>query len=238
MASRIELEPIRPSAPHPLGRIAMRQTWRRLTFLHWPYAPDLIRPLIPPSLELDTFDGAAWIGLVPFEIYGTPGIPHFPETNLRTYVIGPDGSRAVWFFSLDAARLAAVLGARAGYHLPYFWARMSVTSQRGTIHYRSRRHWSHDGRVMTDIVIQPGPLYTAEELTPRDHFLTARFRLYTLSRGRLRSAQIEHPPWPLARASVIELRQTLTDALGLPRPAGAPLALYSAEVAVKIGRLI
>jgi len=221
-----------------LERVAMRQIWRRLTFLHWPYAPHLIRPFIPTGLVLDTFDDAAWIGLVPFEIYGTPGIPHFPETNLRTYVIGPDGSRAVWFFSLEAARLAAVLGARIGYHLPYFWAKMHVTSKDGAIHYRSLRHWTHASSAMTDIVIQPGEAFQASELTERDHFLTARYRLYTTSRGRLRYAQIEHPPWPLARASLLQLRQTLFEKAGLPSPAGAPLVHYAAELAVKIGRLI
>jgi len=104
-------------------RVAMSQTWRRLTFLHWPYEPALVQPLLSSGLVLDTFDGAAWIGLLPFEIYNLRGIPHFSETNVRTYVIGPDGSRAVWFFSLDAARLAAVLGARVAYHCLTFGRR-------------------------------------------------------------------------------------------------------------------
>lgn len=216
----------------------MRQTWRRLTFLHWPYAPDLIRPLIPPALDVDTFDDAAWVGLVPFEIYDFPGIPHFPETNLRTYVVGPDGSRAVWFFSLEAARVAAVVGARVGYHLPYFWAKMRVTSKNDTIHYRSERHWPHDSGAMTEIAIQPGERYKSDDLTDRDHFLTARYRLYTTSGGRLRHADIEHPPWPLARANVIHLRQTLFKRSELPPPSGAPLVHYSSELAVKIGPLI
>jgi uncharacterized protein len=215
----------------------LRQTWRRLTFLHWPYLPDLIRSFIPAGLELDTFDGAAWVGLVPFEIYDFPGIPHFPETNLRTYVLGPDGSRAVWFFSLEAARLAAVLGARIGYYLPYFWAQMCVAEEDGVIHYRSRRHWPHDSSATTDITIQPGDLYHLGDLTDRDHFLTARYRLYSTSRGQLRHADIEHPPWPLARANVTDLRQTLFEAAGLPPPAGAPLVHYAAELAVKIGQL-
>lgn len=216
----------------------MRQTWRRLTFLHWPCAPDLIRRFIPAALELDTFDKAAMIGLVPFEIYDTPGIPHFPETNLRTYVVGPDGSRAVWFFSLEAASLLAVIGARAGYHLPYFWARMRVRAVNGAIHYASQRHWPHDSSAMTEIVVKPGELHKPGELTDRDHFLTARYRLYTTSVRRLRYAQIEHAPWPLARASVLELRQTLFERAGLPPPLGSPLVHYAAELAVKIGRLI
>jgi uncharacterized protein len=220
-----------------MKKAAMRQTWRRLTFLHWPFAPDLIRPLIPRSLDLDTLDGAAWIGLVPFEIHGTPLLPYFPETNLRTYVIGPGGHAAVWFFSLEAARLAAVIGARAAYHLPYFWAGMRVRSENGAIRYRSRRHWPHDSSAMTDILIEPGETLAPSQIAALDHFLTARFRLYTLARGRLAYAQIEHPAWPLARGRVIELKQTLFASAGLPAPAGDPLVHYSEELAVNIGPL-
>jgi uncharacterized protein YqjF (DUF2071 family) len=215
----------------------MSQTWRRLTFLHWPYQPAVVQQLLPPGLVLDTFAGAAWIGLVPFEIHNLRGIPRFPETNVRTYVIGPDGSRAVWFFSLDAARLAAVLGARVLYHLPYFWAKMRVASKDGTIQYRSRRKWPHSAHVMSDIVVKPGPRFAVEELDERDHFLTARFRLYTLRGGRIGWAQIEHQPWPLARATVLTLNQNVIDAAGLPTPEGPPLVHYSADIDVKIGHI-
>ncbi len=95
--------------------------------------------------------------------------------------LDPTAARAVWFFSLEAARLLAVLGARIGYHLPYFWAKMRVTSPDGAHPLPSRRHWPHDSSAMTDIVIQPGELYHPGELTDRDHFLTARYRLYTTS---------------------------------------------------------
>jgi uncharacterized protein YqjF (DUF2071 family) len=213
----------------------MSQTWRCLTFLHWPYEPALVQSLLPPGLLLDTFDSAAWIGLVPFEIHNLRGIPHFPETNVRTYVIGPDGGRAVWFFSLDAARLAAVLGARVAYHLPYFWAKMHVVSQNGMIHYRSRRKRPHSVSVMSDIVVKPAERFAAQELGERDHFLTARYRLYTLIHGRLGWAQIEHKPWPLAHATVVTLNQNLIEASGLPAPEGQPLVHYSAEIDVKIG---
>lgn len=213
----------------------MHQTWRRLTFLHWPYAARVIRDLVPPGLQLDTFDGMAWVGLVPFEIHEIPGIPHFPETNLRTYVIGPDGSRAVWFFSLEAARVMAVVGARIVYHLPYFWAKMRVTSENGVIHYQSRRHWPHDPHAVTDIRMQPGDRFQPGALSGLDHFLTARFQLYAASGERLYRAQIEHAPWPLARAAVLNVRQTLFEASALPPPEGPPIAHYSEELHVKIG---
>lgn len=223
------------NASEPLRRVAMRQTWRRLTFLHWPYDPNLIRRFIPPGLELDTLGNTAWIGLVPFEIFDSPGIPYFPETNLRTYVIGPDGRRAVWFFSLEAASLTAVIGARIGYRLPYYWAKMRVTSENGVIHYQSRRHWPHDPHAVTDIQVQPGERFRSGVLSDLDRFLTARFQLCAASGGRLHRARIEHPPWPLARATVLDVRETLFEANALPPPQGPPIAHYSGELHVKIG---
>src|SRR5581483_3542727 len=111
----------------------LRQTWKHLTFLHWPYDPAVVRPLVPAELELDLAAGAAWIGLVPFLLTdltlphapAAPWLSQFPETNVRTYVYDKHGRRGVWFFSLDAARLTAVIGARSGYALPYYWSRMS-----------------------------------------------------------------------------------------------------------------
>ncbi len=172
---------------------------------------------------------------MPFEIYGTPGLPYFPETNLRTYIVGPDGSRAVWFFSLEASRLAAVIGARIAYHLPYFWASMRVSAENDAIHYQGRRRWPHEASAITDIAVQSEA--SPSDLTERDHFLTARYRLYTLARGNLWHANIEHPPWPLARAKVRELHETLFARAGLPHPIGPPLAHYAGDVPVKIGRL-
>jgi len=119
----------------------MEQSWESLTFLHWKYEPAVVQPLIGKGLELDLFDGAAWVGLVPFVLSGVrfgglpvlPGFGAFPETNVRTYVRG--GATGVWFFSLDAARLAAVAGARASFGLPYFWSRMRVRRQGSVTHY-------------------------------------------------------------------------------------------------------
>ena len=111
---------VQSSPPHRVTHPLMRQTWRDLTFLHWPYDPSLVRPLVPAELELDLYDGAAWVGLVPFVITGLthprapvlPWLSNFPETNVRTYVVDRKGRNGVWFFSLDAGRLAAVIGAR------------------------------------------------------------------------------------------------------------------------------
>ncbi|HLW77089.1 MAG TPA: DUF2071 domain-containing protein [Bryobacteraceae bacterium] len=216
----------------------MSQTWRRLTFLHWPYEPSVVQALLPSGLEVDTFADTAWVGLVPFEIHNLRSVRHFPETNVRTYVIGPDGSRAVWFFSLDAARLAAVIGARVAYHLPYVWATMRATLENATIRYRSRRKWPHAIHPVSDIVVKPGERYRPDELGERDHFLTARYRLYSRVRDKLAFAQVEHEPWPLARATLVSLNQNLIEAVSLPSPRGAPLVHYCEQLDVKIGYLV
>lgn len=216
----------------------MRQTWRDLTFLHWPYDPSVVRPLVPAELELDLFDGAAWVGLVPFLITGLtyprgpvlPWLSNFPETNVRTYVVDREGRGGVWFFSLDAARLPAVIGARLAYALPYFWARMTILSNDAGTRYTSTR--LHGPKAESDIRVRPGDaIATPSEL---GHFLTARFRLYAWRGGRLLDAAIDHEPWPLQRASVLELRQNLLQAAGLPELSCEPLAHFSRQVDVLV----
>ncbi len=218
----------------------MRQAWRDLTFLHWRFSPDTVRPLIPPGLELDLWDGAAWVGLVPFAIEdltlpqapAVPWLSHFLETNVRTYVTGRTGHRGVWFFSLDAARLAAVLGARIAYALPYFWARMSLERNGNRVHYRSRR--IAPDRAGCDITVETGP--PLPETSEFELYLTARFRLFAHRRGRVLQAPIEHKPWPLHHAHPMQLRQNLLSAAGLPDPQGEPIAHFSPRIEVLVGR--
>jgi hypothetical protein len=217
----------------------MYQRWPRLTFLHWRYKPDTIRNLIPKQLALDTFDGAAWLGLVPFEVVdlrppwmpALPWISHFPETNVRTYVREPNGNRGVWFFTLAAARLPAVLTARTSYHLPYRWAAMTVMESSGQVRYESRRNRLF-GRGRTNIVVEPGEPLVATEL---DNFVTARFWLFAAAGKRIYAAPIEHKPWPLQGAKVVRLAEDLIQDSGLPNPEGEPLVHYSTDIAVKIG---
>jgi len=216
----------------------MRQTWNYVTFLHWPYDPAVVRPLLPRELELDLFDGAAWVGLVPFLITGLtlprwpalPWLSRFPETNVRTYVVDRAGRRGVWFFSLDAARLAAVVGARTGYGLPYFWAKMRVRNDPHHVRYRSRRRFL---RGHSDLTIEKGGLMP--EQSERDIFLTARFRLYARWLGRIVCARAEHRQWPLHTARVLRLRDSLVREAGLPQPQGEALAHFAPRVEVRVG---
>jgi uncharacterized protein len=232
---------ITPFAPRPVKWPVMFQSWQRLTFLHWRYEPDEIRKLLPAEVTLDTFDGAAWVGLTPFKLTNlrppfAPALPwlsRFPETNVRTYVVGPDGEPGVWFFTLECARLAAVLGARATFRLPYRWARMSVRTTGDRIEYRSQRHRRVE-KGRTDIAVEPGEPMRAGDF---DNFLTARYRLYTVVRRRLGFADIEHAPWPLRHGRVVRLEQTLVEDSGVPRPDGGPTVHYSQNLDVRIGRI-
>jgi uncharacterized protein YqjF (DUF2071 family) len=220
----------------------MRQSWLDVSFLHWPYDPAVVRPLVPRALELDLHDGAAWIGLVPFYITGltlpfAPPVPYlsnFPETNVRTYAVDRHGRRGVWFFSLDAARLLAVVGARAAYALPYFWSRMRVACDGKTAQYSSER--LHRPKASSDVEVSIGDRIDAPgEL---EVFLTMRFRLYAERAGMLWKADIEHPPWPLQRAKVVRLQDTLVEAAGLPKPVGEALTHYAKRVDVIVGPLV
>jgi uncharacterized protein YqjF (DUF2071 family) len=194
--------------PAPAAPWIMAQTWRDLLFAHWPVPPAMLRPLIPSGLTLDTYEGDAWVGVVPFDLAhlaprGLPGrlALAFPELNVRTYVTA-GGKPGVWFLSLDAANTLAVIAARLTYHLPYFRAWMRVMRDGERIAYASqRRHpgapaaafagaWQPMGAVF---YARPGSL---------EHWLTERYCLYSADRsGRLFRGEINHPPWPLQPAA-------------------------------------
>jgi uncharacterized protein YqjF (DUF2071 family) len=218
----------------------MYQSWRDLTFLHWRYPVDVIQRLVPGPLRVDSFDGTAWVGVIPFMVGGLrppflpqfPRISNFPETNCRTYVTAPDGSAGVWFFSLDAGSAFAVAGARLTYGLPYFWSKMQVRRSARRFSYASSRFSPHAPALSSIEVVESGPI----ETTALETFLTARFRLYSRLFGQLTYAAVEHPPWPLRSAEVVRINQTLTNAAGLPAPAGAPIAHFSPGVTVRVAR--
>ncbi len=219
----------------------MVHRWRQLTFLHWPYEPETIQRHLPPGLKVDTFDGRAWIGLIPFHLQVFTGRGRlgttFPEANVRTYVVGPDGTPGIWFLSLDASRFDAVLAARATHSVPYHWARMNATADEAEALYTSARirRRGHDATLHARIGI--GRPIPSEQATDLDKFTTARFCFYALRGGRLMRAWVEHDPWRLRQASVIELSETLIAALGLPAPDRAPLARYAEGVDARVGRL-
>jgi uncharacterized protein YqjF (DUF2071 family) len=219
-------------------RPVSRQQWRTMTFLHWAYDVSTVRSLVPAKVELDTWEGRAWLSLTPFIMTNfrigvlppLDGLSTFPETNVRTYVRGPDGRDGLWFFSLEADSLPTVVGASAVYGVPYRWSDMAVEDG-DTIRYRSRRRLGqgvgHDIRVRVE---RPCP-----QPSPLDDWLTGRWRAWTTIAGQLACVPVEHEPWPLWEATVINLEESLLAAAGLPRPEEAPLVRYSPGVDVRLG---
>jgi uncharacterized protein YqjF (DUF2071 family) len=199
--------------PLPQGPWVMRQTWRNLLFAHWPIPPAAMRALVPPALELDTFGGQAWLGVVPFSMRdvhprGMPSVPwlsHFPELNVRTYVrMAEKGvtKPGVYFFSLEAANPVAVVLARRFFLLPYFNATMRMRVRKEEwIEYQSvRTHRGAAAAAFTGRYRPRGPVYLSEPGS-LDEWLTERYALYTVDgRGRPYIGEIHHMRWPLQAA--------------------------------------
>jgi uncharacterized protein len=228
-------------AEEEVGRPAAVQEWRSVAFLHWRYEPVAVARLLPQGLEPDLYDGDAWVGLTPFvvrerSIAGIPtvfalqGLTTFPETNLRTYVRGPDGRDGIWFFSLDVDSLATTIAARTLYQVPYMRSEMQVDDD-GDIRYRARRPRRPD--IGHDLLVRPGAALTEPE--PLVDFLTGRWRAWTKMAGRLATVAVQHEPWPLATADLLRGDETITAAAGLPTPASAPMVHYSPGVTARIG---
>ncbi len=215
----------------PIGEpVVMRQDWQHLLFLHWRVAPELVQELLPPGLTVDTFDGDAYIGLVPFTMRNVrpiwspavPGLSHFHETNVRTYV-HVNGEPGVWFFSLDAANPVAVAIARALFHLPYYFASMGLdaTQPDGSIAYRSRRYGSVGGQVTSTTSCKPSGTIRTAVPGSLDHFLCERYLLYSRKNNQLYSGRVYHTAYPLQEASV-ECVDVLVDAAGFPGATRTP----------------
>ena len=236
------VEPISPSALHPVQREVFSQHWGNLAYLHWPVDPELVAPLLPPGTRPDVLDGQTWVGLVPFQmsgirIFGTPPLPwlsSFPETNIRLYAVDGQGRRGVVFRSLEASRLLPVVAAKLTYHLPYLWSRMSITHDGLVRTYTCERRWPGPRGAGGTIKLRIGEAFEGDELA---HFLTARWGLFsTWYGGRTVWAPVEHETWPLHRAELLELSDDLVLCAGLPAPTGAPHVMWSPGVRVRIGR--
>ena len=225
--------------PWPLPRApwVMAQTWSNLLFAHWQVPVAQLRELIPPELEIDTFEGSAWIGVVPFELRIRPRflpvIPRlaaFPEINVRTYVKA-NGKAGVWFFSLDATSAVAVRAARWGFNLPYFDARMTCTETDGAIHYDSHRTGTNTVADFKGLYEPTSDPFFAQP-DSLDAWLTERYCLYATSKsGTISRTEVHHAQWPLQHARCqIELN-TMTAPVGLDL-VGEPLLHFAKRIEV------
>jgi uncharacterized protein len=225
----------------PGGLPLIRQWWGRLLFMHWPVAPKLLRPLVPPMLSVDTFEGQAWVGVVPFAMWGVrpyltppfPGLSSFLELNVRTYV-HYEGVPGILFLSMDIDSPLAAWGARQFFFLPYYHARMSLAQRERTIDYASARACDDPARAAFKARWTFGEPLPQTRPGTLDFFLTERYCLYTAHREELYRLRIAHDPWPLRRAELSAHDSNVLEALGLPPPAGEPLLHYADALKVDI----
>jgi uncharacterized protein YqjF (DUF2071 family) len=204
--------------PIPTSAWTWRQSWHDLLFMHWPVPASTLRALVPEQLELEEFEGTAWLGLVPFRMTGVmrrpwpdlPWVSAFPELNVRTYVT-LNGKPGVWFLSLDAANRLAVWAARRFFHLPYYLADMSLSEDGSGIRYRSAR----SGAELAATYRPTSDPYFARAGS-LEHWLTERYCLYAKAPdGAIWRNDVHHHPWPLQSAAASIERNTLFAAHGV-----------------------
>lgn len=217
----------------------LQMTWANLAFLHWPVGQDELRARLPAGLELDTHEDVAWVGVTPFEmrnvhVTGMPSVPttrDFPELNVRTYV-RHNGRAGVWFFSLDAASLMAVMAARSVTGLPYYHARMTSRASKDSIAYRSDRRAARAPRARFHAHYGPAGDVFRSEPGSLEHFLTERYSLFVARGSKLMRLDIEHVPWPLQNGSAEVSVNTMAQASGIALPAQKPHVLFSRQLQV------
>ena len=243
----LDIDRISPTV-EPDRPVLMHQNWHHLLFLHWEIPAEELQRLIPPQLTIDTHEGKAYVGLVPFTMTGvrpvmTPPLPwisSFHEVNVRTYVHLGGRDPGVWFFSLDASSAIAVAAARAAYKLPYFHSTIEFFASNEpipTINYQSNRD-DPRGKAPANLRARYRPMegiVTHASPGTIEHFLIERYILYAVDEDhRLHRARVHHQPYPVQRAELDDFEETLIWAAGVRRSDVQPLRHYASEVNVKI----
>ncbi|MEO2013098.1 MAG: DUF2071 domain-containing protein [Fuerstiella sp.] len=224
------------------------QTWNDLLFVHWRVSPELLQPLLPEGMTVETFDGDGWLGLVPFSMEkvrpwwfpAVPGISWFLETNLRTYVTLPNGRSGVWFFSLDANKRLAVRVARRFWHLPYFDADLSLRRDTTQMTCRGKRHGQQDVSYEIDAKLNSERQLAVAEEGSLEHFLLERYVLFARRPdGRILAGRVHHSPYTFCTPEETTVQQTLTASIGCPIPADREPdhIVFSPGVDVAVGEL-
>lgn len=204
----------------PPGRNDGTQTWRDLLFVHWEVPVEVLRPLVPAALRIDTWEGRALLGVVPFAMrrIRPRWLPRvlaldFLETNLRTYVHHGGERPGVWFFSLEASSWLAVTAARLGWALPYHFARMTMEREAERFVYSTERRL---GGAAARFEWTPGPLLGASTPGTVEHFLLERYELYAQRGGTLYRGRVHHPAYEAREATLHRAEESLAAAVGLP----------------------
>jgi len=231
-----------------MTKIVGYQVWRHLLFVHWRVDPVRLQALLPEGLTIETFDGSAWLGVVPFSMERVrpwwsppvPGISWFLETNVRTYVRHANGQTGVWFFSLDAYQRLAVAVARTFWHLNYYYSRMSFRQQDSGLHYTGMRPDSSQAGYEITAQISESDVPAEAASGSLEHFLLERYHLFAeRPDGRFLCGQVHHEPYRFQPAKLTTLEQTLTVAMDFPISSELPPdhVAYSPGVDVRVSDL-
>jgi uncharacterized protein len=238
METEVALDRLVPRCKPP-GEPIMHQKWENLLFLHWPIEPALLRPLIPEPLEIDTFEGQAWVGITPFALNNlhlthlppVPGLSAFSELNVRTYVHHRDFP-GIWFFSLDASKLIPALAARVFFMLPYFKAEIAFAQTSGKYQFGLRRPGPPEASF--EASWRAGFRLRDPDVDSLAFFLVERYCYFASAPEGLYQTRIYHHPWILEEAFVGSYSSNMLAPLGLAEPTIAPLAHFSPSLGVDI----
>jgi uncharacterized protein len=223
----------------PDGESVMHQNWENLLFLHWPIEASILRGLVPEPLEIDTFDGKAWIGITPFTLTGLrlfsmppiPALNSFDELNFRTYVHYKN-MPGIWFFSLDASKLIPALAARMFFLLPYFNSDIEFIHEAETYSFKLKRSGPPSAAFESEW--RTGVRLRAPDLDSLAFFLVERYCFFTSNEGTVNMTRVYHHPWILEEANVLAYQSNMFTTAGLPEPEGAPLAYFSKLLNVEV----
>jgi len=217
----------------------LHQAWRDVIFVHWRFDRAVVGARLPAALTVDEFDGSAWVSLVAFLVRDTrpawgPAVPFvsdFTETNLRTYVVGPDGRDGLWFFTLETDSLVTVLGARV-IGVPYRWADMVARRDGAELVYGSRRRATSSSPMHLTSVDTTG---ADDAVDARTHWLTGRWRAWTRVGRRFATVPVEHQPWALRSSALVSHEDSLLAEAGLPASTAPSLVHTSGGVDARLG---
>ncbi|MGG5252015.1 YqjF family protein [Neobacillus sp. SM06] len=226
--------------PLPSSPWLITQTWEHILFMHWELPASSLQALIPSELELDMFDGSAWLSILPFRVVhqrirGLPEIPLFRtylELNVRTYV-KHNGYNGVYFFLLDANHPLAVLGAKA-LSLPYRYATMEMQQSLDKVNYKSKRIF--ESGQQGEFTASYKPTSPASATTPGslDHWLLERYCLFTKWGNQILRGDIHHQKWEVSQA---EAEVAINTAAPFSIPNKKPLLHYAPLKKAFIGSL-
>ncbi len=212
----------------------MQQKWHNLLFAHWPVSPDMLRPLVPEPLQIDTFHGQAWLGVVPFRLSGIrlrwmpalPFVSSFTEINVRTYVTLGD-KPGVLFLSMDANNLPGTAIARPTFRVPYRYADVGISRCQDGYEFHAARRVTGGPDASFRGTYRPVSLPFDAQPGSLEGWLTERYCYYSVAKERVYRCEIAHAQWRLQRAWAIITENTMAGALGIELPDCEPLLYYA-----------